>query len=168
MAKPGLSDVRSLPDPLFSYQFALFVNTPGGAGSRALTLRCQNAVLPGISNDEVTVSLHGVDVNYAGRPQYPRTFSTTFLETRDLVVRNTLRSWIELQRNARNNTGSYKSEYESTGDLVLYDDHNNVIKTIRLYGLFPQTMDEPQMDGSQSSAIMLSVTWKYDFHDDTV
>jgi hypothetical protein len=149
-----------------SYQFALFLNVPSGGDPRALTLRCQNVVLPGISNDEVQVALHGVEVNYNGRPVYPRTFASTFLETRDLPVRDAIRGWIEYARNARNNTGTYKAQYESTGDLVLYDDQNNVIRTIRFYGLFPQMMDEPQMDGSQSTAIMLTTTWKYDYHAD--
>lgn len=164
MAKPGLADVRSLPDPLQSQNFALFCSVPTPNGNaRRLTLQCQQAPLTGISNDQVPVALHGVEVMYQGRPMYEKNMTLTFIETRDTVIRDTIRGWIEYARNARNNSGTYKSEYESIGDLVLYDDHYRPVKTIRHYGFYPNNMSETSLDGSSSGTVLISVTFMFDF-----
>ncbi len=164
MAKPGLADVRSLPDPMQSQNFALFTNVPSpGGNSRRLTLQCQQAPLTGISNDQVTVGLHGVEVMYQGRPMFEKTASLSFIETRDTVIRDTIRGWIEFARNARNNTGNYKKDYESTGDLVLYDDQYRPVKTVRHYGFYPNNMSEVSLDGSSSGTVLISVTFLFDF-----
>lgn len=164
MAKPGLADLRSLPDPLQAQNFALFVNVPSPQGeARRLTLQCQSAPLTGINNETVPVALHGVEVIYQGRPMWEKTFSTTFIETRDTIIRDTIRGWIEFARNARNNTGTYKSEYESVGDVVLYDDQYRAVKTVRHYGFYPTQLNEVSLDGSNSSVVSVTVTWSFDF-----
>lgn len=164
MAKPGLADLRSLPDPFQTQNFALFTNVPSPRGNaRRLTLQCQSTGLSGISNDQLTVGLHGVEAMYQGRPMYEKTLTTSFVETRDMVIRDTIRNWIEYARNARNNTGAYKAEYESTGDLVLYDDRYRSIKTVRHFGFYPNNMSEVSLDGSSSGVAIVQVTWLYDF-----
>lgn len=164
MAKPGLSELRSLPDPFQTQNFALFVNVPSPGGSaRRLTLQCQSTGLAGLSNDQVTVGLHGVEAMYQGRPMWEKTLTISFVETRDMVIRDTLRGWIEFARNARNNTGAYKAEYESTGDLVLYDDRYRPIKTVRHFGFYPNNLSEVSLDGSSSAVGIVQCTFLYDF-----
>ena len=166
MAKPSLSDLSSLPDPLMSYQFALFLTLPNGIGAatKQLTLRCKTATIPGIQNEEVTVALYGAQVKFAGRNVYPMTLQVTYLETRDTPVRTIIRSWIEYARNVRQNTGNYKVAYAQQADLVLYDDQENVIQTTRVYGIWPTQLSEPNMDGGQSAETNYDVTFAYDYH----
>jgi hypothetical protein len=163
MARTGLNDIRSLPDPFFGYNFDLIIpNVPGGGDARSLTIKCMSTSLPGKSTEDTTVSLHGVDVKYAGREMYTHTLSVVYLETRDLGTHRAISAWLDLQRNARNNTGSYKTEYATEANLQLYDDTGAVIQTIKLDGFFPQNMDDSALDGSNSTPVNIAVTFVYD------
>lgn len=163
MARTSYSDVRSLPDPLLSYNFDLIIPVvPGGGDGKGLTIRCKSTSIPGTSVDDVTVSLHGIDLKYAGRQMWSHTLSVTYQETRDMLVRFALKSWIEFARNSRQNTGQYKANYATNADLVLYDDAGKTIRTIRIEGFFPQNMDDAALDGASSTAVEISVTFNYD------
>lgn len=166
MARTSLAQIRSLPDPLASWNFDLIITGLPVGDTQALTLKCRTSMLPGLSAEDVTVQLHGHDLKYLGRPMWEHTLQVTYLETRDLTTRDTIRSWIEFARNARNNTGAYKADYEAVGDLVLYDDRANAIRTIRHYGFYPQLMDSPTLDGGNSAPVEFNITFFYDFHVD--
>lgn len=165
MPRTSLSDVRSLPDPLMSYNWDLFVPVvPSGSDFRSLTIKCQSVNIPGVQTEDVPVTLHGATVKYAGREIFgSNQFTATFLETRDMTTRDVIRQWIEYQRNSANNSGEYKINYEATGLLALYDDKGNAIRTINIYGMFPQNLDEPTLDGSQSAPVLYTVTFNFDF-----
>lgn len=163
MARTGLNEIRSLPDPLFGCWFDLVIpNIPGGGDTRSLTIKVLTTSIPGMSVEDVTVSSHGVDVKYAGREMYTHTLSTTYLETRDMTTRDAIKGWLEMARSARNNTGSYKADYATTANLILYDDTGAVVRTIVMDGFFPQTMDDAALDGSSSNPVNVSVTYAYD------
>lgn len=163
MARPSYSDVRSLPDPLLSYNFALVIpNIPGGGDTKRLTLKCQSTSIPGTSVEDVTVSLHGIDLKFAGRQMWTHTLSATYIETRDMGTRFAVKQWIEFARNSRNNSGNFKSDYATIADLILYDDVGNEIRTIRMEGFFPQNLDDAAVDGTNSAAVTVTVSWVYD------
>jgi len=167
MARTGLSDIRALPDPLMGYNFDLVIpNVPGGGDARSLTIKCMSTSIPGMSTEDVTVSLKGIDTKYAGRPMYTHTLSCTYLETRDLSTRDAIRNWIKLQRDFRANTGSYKSDYATTASLMLYDDTGAAIRQISLEGFFPQNMDDAALDGGSSTPVNIAVTFAYDSFDE--
>lgn len=163
MPHTSYSDVRSLPDPLLSYNFDLIIpNLPGGGDTKRLTIKCQSTSIPGTSVDDVTVSLHGIDLKFAGRQMWSHTLQATYLETRDMGTRFAIKSWIEFCRNARLNSGNYKANYATIADLVLYDDTGKTVRTVRMEGFFPQTMDDGAVDGTSSTAVTIGVTWAYD------
>ena len=163
MARTAYTDVRSLPDPLLSYNFDLIIpNIPGGGDTKRLTIKCQSSSIPGTSVEDVTVSLHGVDLKFAGRQMWSHTLTTTYVETRDMSTRFAIKRWIEFCRNTRLNSGNYKANYATLADLVLYDDVGNVIRTTRMEGFFPQTMDDAAVDGTSSTVVTIGVTFAYD------
>jgi len=163
MARSSYSDARSLPDPLLSYNFDLIIaNVPGGGDTRALKIKCQSTEIPGTSVEDVSVFLHGVELKYAGRQTWTHTLSAQYLETRDMSTRFGIKNWIEYARNARQNTGRYKSQYATIADLLLYDDAGLVIRTIRMEGFFPQSLQETGVDGSNSAPVIIPVTFYYD------
>lgn len=165
MARTSLSDVRSLPDPLQGWNYDLIIpNIPGGGDTRSLTIKCMTASIPGVSLDDVMVSLHGVEVKYAGREVFTHTMDVTYLETRDMGTRDALRNWMETARNVRNNTGGYKSEYATQANLQLYDDTGAVVRTIVMDGFFPQNLQDAALDGSNSTPVNVSVSFFYDSH----
>lgn len=169
MARTSLSDVSGLADPILSYNFDLmFPSIPGGGDTRALTVKCMTTALPGMELEQVTSALHGVEVSHAGRQIYSKTFQATFYETRDGQTRGAIRRWIEFARNNGKNTGNFKRDYAIAAELLVYDDIPNIINTIKVFGLFPKQIDDQSFDGSNSNVITSSVTFSYDYTEESI
>ncbi len=168
MARTSYSDMSGLPDPVLSYNFDLIIpNIPGGGNTRALTIKCQSSALPGMSLEDVTVSGHGIELKYAGRPVYTHTLSASFWETRDMTTRDALMAWMLLGRNAKQNTGDYKVNYSTLAQTLIYDDTgSNVIRTIQYEGFYCQDLQEIALDGGQSTALQVQATFFYDIFTD--
>jgi hypothetical protein len=164
MARIGLQEVSGLVDPVSQYQFELIVpNVPGGGDGRSLAITCQTNSLPGQSLDPVKTTLHGVDLNFKGRPMYTQTLTAQFLVVRDLKMNIALRKWMNYAQDLKKNTGTYKTQYSTQATLLVYDAAQVVIDTITLYGFFPQTIDDQAVDGSSSAPITLGATFSYDY-----
>ena len=168
MGRPSLQEIRALEDPLLSYAWNLVIpNIPGGGKSKPLSIKCMNVPIPGTSVDMVSVALHGVIVTYAGMQQWTHQFQATFMETRSLEVRDTIKGWIQTARNTKQNAGTEKSTYATAGQLQLYDDIPNLIKTINIHGMYPLTLDDAALDGAVSSLVPMTVVFAFDYTSDS-
>lgn len=167
MGRTSLQDVLSLQDPAVSWNFDLFLPAiPGSSDTRNLTFKCMTTDLPGATIEAVGVSLHGVELQFAGRKTYTHTLNATFLETADYDTREKFRRWQESMRSWKNNTGTLAAQYKVTGQVVVYNDIPAVMKTVNVIGMWPETMAEVPLDGSQSSLITLQIGFKFDLWDD--
>lgn len=167
MARTGLSDVNSIPDPAQGWEFDLFLPTiPGTSDTKQLTFRCMSTSLPGTELDRVSVALHGVEKIFAGRRNYSHNINTTFLEAIDWKTRDSIKKWIDTARNWITNTGTQSQTYKVNAQIVLYNDQPQVARTIIVYGLWPQQMNDVALDGGQSNHVQLDVTWSFDLTDD--
>jgi hypothetical protein len=165
--RTSLNDVLSLQDPAMSYNFDLFLpNIPGSSDTRDLTIKCMTSDLPGVAVDPVDVALHGVQVPFAGRKIFTHTMNATFLESADWMTREKFRRWNEFMRSWKNNTGALAAAYKVDAQMVLYNDVPEVVRTTNLFGLYPETVAEVQLDGGASNLITLQITFKYTWWDD--
>lgn len=168
MGRTSISDIRGVGDPLQQWNWDLFIpNMPGTSNSRPFTFKCQTTSIPGFQIEPVLVGLHGVELSYAGRALYTKTFDCTLLESRDGNTRDMFTKWKELARSWKLNTGTSKDIYATNGELVLYDDTPSVIRTIKIYGMWPSNLADSQLDGQASQAVTHSVTFTYDWVDDS-
>jgi hypothetical protein len=166
MARTSLADISSLPDPLLAYNFDLLIpNVPGGGSPRALTLKCMNTNVPGSILEQVLIQLHGAETVSAGRVTFTHTLAATFLETRDMTTRDAIRLWQDFARDVRVNGGNYKAGYATDGMILLYDDTGTTVATINVRNMWPSEMTEFAVDGSNSTAANISVTFNYDSWD---
>jgi hypothetical protein len=165
MPRTSLSDLASLPDPLLTYNFDLFITglSDFGLAMADWSIRCMTTALPGKQIDQVKVPLHGVEVNYMGRQVWSGTLQCTMHETRDNAVRTVMNSWMSLGRNNLQNSGNYKSTYARNAEIVLYDDIPTVVRTIKVVNLWPLSFDDLQLDGSQSTSAQYSCSFSYDW-----
>ncbi len=164
MARTSLFDVLSVADPAQSWNFDLFLPAiPGSSDTRDLTYKCMTMDLPGSGLDKVPVALHGVELEYAGRQIYTHSSSCTFLEASDWSTRNKFVAWRESARSWVNNSGSFASFYKVNAQMVVYNDLPAVARTINVYGLWPETIGEVALDGSQSGLVQLTITFAYDY-----
>lgn len=168
MPRMGLQDVSGIVDPLLSYNFSLiFPSIPGSGGdTRDMTIKCISVGLPGMTIEQETLASHGVEVNYAGRQTWSKTFQAVFWETRLADTRQTIRNWIKYARDNFNNQGNYKNGgagYAVDSVINMYDDIPNLINSVIVYGVFPTDMAEVQLDGAAGTIIQTNVTFSYDF-----
>lgn len=163
MARTSLQDVRSVGDPLLSFNWDLILpRIPGIADTRNFTFKCQTAVIPGMMLEQVPVALHGVELRFAGRKNYSHSLPVTILETADADTRAMFVAWNEFARSWTLNTGAPKDLYSVPAQLVLYDDTPKVVRTITIFGLWPETVDDAQLDGQASAVVTYNVTFSYD------
>jgi hypothetical protein len=52
--------------------------------------------------------------------------------------------------------------------MMLYDDIPNVINTSTIYGCFPTQLDDVAMNGAEGSVVQVSVTFSFDYTEETV
>jgi hypothetical protein len=162
MARSSLQDTLSVGDPAHIWNFDLFLPViPGSSDTRDLTFKCQSMDLPGTQLEPVDVALHGVQIPYAGRRMFTQTLNVTFLETHDWSTREKFRRWIESARSWRNNSGSFSTGYWVTAQAVTYDDIPTVVATTQINNMWPENMQEVQLDGSQNGAVHLQVSFRY-------
>lgn len=167
MARTGLEQVLSLPDPLLSYNFDLVIaNVPGGGNSRSLAIKCMTTSIPGVQIEPSLVQLHGAEAQFAGRIMYTKNLPFTYLEDRLIDSRTSLLNWFYFARDIRNNSGAFKSEYATIGDMKLYNDKGEIARTIRLYNMFPLTLEDAGMDGASSNPVQITGSFSYDYHED--
>ena len=165
MARVGLADVNSLPDPLQQYQAEFYIpSVPGAGDGKGLRTRCRSFPIPGEQKDEVEVTLHGITLKYAGRTMYGHDLQLTFIETRDVYVMTKLKAWLAYSRDIINTAGTYKSQYATSGFVYLYDDTEQVVATIKLFNCFIKTMDDVSLDGTSSTPIEVNATISYDWN----
>lgn len=164
MARIGLSDVNSLNDPFLGYQFELSIpSVPSGDSSTELTTRCRSTSIPGMQLEPVEVTLHGVTLEYAGRPTLNHDLQCTFIESNTMYVRTTLLNWLDYTNSLTDTTGNEKSSYATTAYLLLYDQTMTCFQTLTLHNFWIKTVDDAGLDGSQSSALELNATFSFDW-----
>ena len=164
MARTSLADVSSIPDPATSWEYDLFLPAiPGSADTRQLTYRCQSTALPGMALDPVEVALHGVTLKFAGRAIYTHTFESVFMEGSDYATRGAFVNWRESARSWVNNTGTQSSAYKVNAQIVVYNSLPSVVRTVNIFGLWPETVGDYPLDGTASTLLTLTVTWQFDY-----
>ena len=161
--RPGLAEATSVLDPLQQWNFnVLFPNVPGSSDTRDLSYKITASSIPGTTIEQAPVETHGIKLNFAGRRTWSGTWSCTLFETRTNSTRQRLINWMELARSWQNNSGSYKSQYAVTAELQLFDDIPNIARSVRVFGVWPTSVDDVTLDQS-SSIVSYQVQLSYDY-----
>lgn len=164
-----LRDLSGLPDPLQPWNYDLSIpNVPGGGNGQRLLLACQSASIPGHAIADGVMQLRGAEITYAGHTQWEHDFAPSFIECRDMVARTSLTGWQFYCRDNRRSptAGSYMANYKTQGDIILYDDAGVTVRTIRLFGLWLQAVQQAPLESSGSGPVVLGANFKYDWWED--
>jgi hypothetical protein len=166
MPRTSLQEVLSVQDPLQTWNFDVVIPTiPGVSDARPISYKCIASQIPGSQVEQVALEAHGVKLHFAGRRQWTGTWTATFFETRDASTRDAMLKWLETARSWKNNSGNYKSVYSVTADVQLYDDLPQVIRTIRMFGLFPTNLEDVALDQT-ADIVKFNVTFSFDYTQD--
>lgn len=165
MPKPSFGDVAaSILDPMLSDNFLLNIPNlpmPGGF-ENALRMQCQSATKPGFTINAVEVQLFGHTIEYAGNLSYGHDLSVEYIENSSAQITQTLENWGKLIRSDETQTGAFKREYARDGILSIFDQKGNVVKAYRIENMWPGTIPDLAFNGSNSSSLTLSASFKYD------
>lgn len=167
MPKPTILQVQSsIQDPLLSDNYQLeFPNVPTGANSVPLLMQCQSAQKPGITLTPIEVQVFGHTLEYAGNLTYSHDMTVEYVENRMMQITSILEGWAELIRNHETQHGGYHSEYARDAYMTVFDNKGAIVKKYRIVGCWPTQVPEISFNGSSSTLIMLSTTFKYDWYE---
>ena len=164
MARIGWNQVNNLPDTLDTSAFKLLLGTiPNSGSSQQLTLKCQQASIPGFSNEAWESNLHGYVKKFRGRKMFTRTLSVTYIETVDGATYRQLKAWDEFIAGSRSgNSQGFQREYSVQSELVVYNTIGAIAKRINFDNMFIQELSDIQLDGTSSQSALVQVTLSFD------
>ena len=119
--------------------------------------------LPGMTLGEVAVPFRGRNIYIAGdRPEF-ETWTTTFYNDTDFMIRNAMENWQNEMNDFRNGGGRTNvSEY--TADLIVeqLDRDDTVIKRYLLENCFPQAIGAIDLSYDTTTEVeTFDITWRY-------
>lgn len=171
--RTNLSEVLAVPDPLYSDNFELYfpvlptgVGTVGAA-TTGLRVQCKQATIPGISNEAQDITIHGFKISTAGRTVFSNTLSVTYMESNTLIIQRTLKNWVNVVRDFRDQVSLGKAEYAKNGELIVYNELGKRITSYNLVNCFCVEVQDVNMDGTGANLIDINATFRYDFADES-
>lgn len=164
--KPTLGDVAAtVMDPMLSDNYLLDIpNLPVQGSAQALRMQCTSASKPGATINAVEVQVFGHTLEFAGNKTFSHEMSVEYVENRSGQITETLENWADLIRSTEGQTGGYKSEYARNGVFTIFDNKGNTVREYTIVGMWPSAVPDMAFQGSSSSIITLSVSWKYDYY----
>lgn len=162
-----LSDVRQYGDPLRSYNFDLVIpSMPGFGNGLFLRIGVTTTSIPGAGSNTFESNHHGHTLKHAGRGTHPRTLVAEYEETGNLDVINAFRSWRNLQWDPETGVQAPPDVYKTDGFLQLFNSSKELIKNMRIRGLFVEEIADAPLDGGADDSVKVSITFSYDDHVD--
>lgn len=164
MAKPTFDEVQRVQDPMLSDNFELIIaKVPGGGSAKALRIQCKTAIKPGSTINEVMVELFGHATVHAGAHTFSHELPVTYIEDSKGTITQTIEAWQKKIRNVDTQTGSFKEDYATDAEFIIYDQTGKKALTYEIINIWPNQDPDIQFDGAQSTqAIEKSVTFKFD------
>ena len=131
-----------------------------------ITFLCRSAQIPGFTVGEVAVPYRGRQIFLAGDRTYDA-WTTTIFADAAWKMRGTIEAW----QNAIQNLGAETSsaapmpiDYYAQADVEQTDKNDAPIRTYKLMGLWPQTIDPMDLAYDTNDAVSeFGVTWRFNW-----
>lgn len=171
-----LSKVQNLKDPLkqfvATWQIVFDSQSPLSAkiNAETLELRCQTFSMPNISGDTTVVNWGGFERTYAGKQTRAGDWSVTFTEVWNSAVMDMFKEWVNQYHDYKDGTISLLNSYTATVNVALvnpdvYDPKPEGLTRydMRLFDVFPTTIDLPQINASSSDPVEITANFHYNY-----
>ncbi len=121
---------------------------------------CTQANLPGISLSNVDQGYKGVNLGFTGDRMTFDQFNITFNVTENLENYIEIYNWMLNITNAKN-----PEDYKYDGRLMILTSHNNIVKEIKLFDLFPTNLSSIEFNAQATDIeyVQAQVTFKYTY-----
>tara|TARA_S200002703_G_scaffold146958_1_gene142407 strand:+ start:251 stop:781 length:531 start_codon:yes stop_codon:yes gene_type:complete len=119
--------------------------------------------LPASNLGEIAVPFRGRNIYVAGDRPAPETWTTTFFNDTDFMVRNAMERWHNGINNFADNTGVTNSaDFQTDLFVEQLDRDETILKTYIFRNAFPLTIAQIDLSNEEATAIeTFEVTWRY-------
>jgi hypothetical protein len=127
---------------------------------RTLSMRCENAELPGRSISTTTMKIYGVEEKFPYQTTYNDT-SLTFIVSDDMAEKKFFDAWLNWINPTINYNLKYKADYAVPLTVNQYDVKNQLSYSVTMLDTFPIAVNQMDLDWSSDGHHKLTVTFAY-------
>ena len=123
--------------------------------------------LPESTLGEVAVPFRGRNIYVAGDRPAPETWTTTFFNDTDFMVRNAMERWHNGINNFADNTGvTNAADFQTDLFVEQLDRDDTILKTYIFRSAYPLTIAAMDLSTAEATEIMnFEVTWRYQHYE---
>ena len=148
-------------------QFRVTITPPPGIAIgldvRRASFLVKGSNLPASNLGEIAVPFRGRNIYVAGDRPAPETWTTTFFNDTDFMVRNAMERWHNGINDFANNTGVVNSaDFQTDLFVEQLDRDETILKTYIFRSAFPLTIAAIELSTAEATEIeTFEVTWRY-------
>ena len=148
-------------------QFRVTITPPPGIAIgldvRKTSFLVRSSNLPAQTLGEITVPFRGRNIYIAGDRTFDDTWTTTFLNDTDFMVRNSMERWSNGINDLADNTGVVApADYQTDLTVEQLERDDTVLKTYIFRSAWPTTIAAVELSSDTADAIEeFEVTWRY-------
>ena len=148
-------------------QFRVTITPPSGIAIGLDVRRSSFLVtasnLPGSTLGEIAVPFRGRNIYVTGDRPAPETWTVTFFNDTDFMIRNAMERWHNGINDFANNTGvTTPADYQTDLFVEQLDRDDTVLKTYIFRNSFPLTIGTIDLSSAEAGEIeTFEVTWRY-------
>jgi hypothetical protein len=148
-------------------QFRVTISPPPGIAIgldvRRTSFLVKSSSLPALTLTEIAIPFRGRNIYIAGDRTAPETWSTTFLNDTDFMVRDAMERWSNGINDLADNTGVVApSDYQTDLSVEQLDRDDTVLKTYIFKSAWPTNVAAIELTSDAADALEeFEVTWRY-------
>ena len=148
-------------------QFRVTVTPPSGIAigldTRRASFLVTASILPASTLGEIAVPFRGRNIYVSGDRAAPDTWSTTFYNDTDFMIRNAMERWSNGINDYANNTGvTSPSDYQTDLFVEQLDRDDTILKTYIFRNAYPLTIGDIALSSAEAGELeTFEVTWRY-------
>ena len=148
-------------------QFRVTITPPPGIAIgldvRRSSFLVTASILPASTLGEIAVPFRGRNIYVTGDRPEPETWSTTFYNDTDFMIRNAMERWQNGINDFADNTGVIApADFQTDLQIEQLDRDDTILKSYILRNCFPTSIGNIELSSAQADAIeTFDVTWKY-------
>ena len=148
-------------------QFRVTITPPPGIAIgldvRRTSFLVRGSSLPAQTLGEIAIPFRGRSIYIAGDRTFGETWSTTFMNDTDFMIRNAMERWCNGINDAADNTGVIApADYQTDLTVEHLDRDDTVLKSYIFRSAWPTSVTAIDLTSEESTAIeTFDVTWRY-------
>ena len=148
-------------------QFRVTITPPSGIAIgldvRRTSFLCTASNLPASTLGEIAVPFRGRNIYVSGDRPAPETWTTTFYNDTDFMIRNAMERWQNGINDYANNTGvTAPSDYQTDIFVEQLDRDDTTLKTYIFGACYPLTVAAIELSSAEATELeTFEVTWRY-------